>query len=205
MQAQAPVVAPLSPVLAPQSSLTKLSSPSGVSSPTSTPPAVPPASRPKPTGMPVENALLALAYVLLLASVAPGLAAYDSPTWAAVPTMLVVAGYSAAVLKNFSAKEEGKRLERVQWLAWVVYYTLSIVWPLPMHWYDSLVIITLITMPDNLRGSVLMAVYYLLSGADAMAANNVLQTCGRGLLLALTTHEVMRTAGQVRDGVMPAV
>jgi hypothetical protein len=137
--------------------------------------------------MKLEEALLALAYGLLLLATLPSLAQFGTSSWAVVPVWLVLVGYAGSVLRYTAPSEqEAKRRARVVWLAWVFYYALAVVWPLPLHWYDVLVIASLIITPDTLKSSPPMALYYLLTAATYMQQQDALQVAGRLLLAGVT-------------------
>ena len=142
----------------------------------------------------LSHSLLAVAYTLILAATIPTIASSDV-SWALVPLLLAVVGYSGSILKALAPDEkQAKKLAKVVWLAWVIYYSLAVIWPLPMHWYDSLVILSLLLMPDNMTGSALMAVYYLFSAAEYMHQQNALQVAGRVILTVLVTIEAAQQA-----------
>lgn len=145
--------------------------------------------------MKLEYLLLGVAYTLLLVATLPDLAQYDSLRWELVPVWLILVGYASSIMRYTlaSSETEEKRLARVTWLAWIAYYSLAIVWPLPMHWYDALIITALLISPEDLKSSALVALYYLFSAATAMKEQDVLQVCGRLILTVVTTVGAART------------
>lgn len=148
--------------------------------------------------MQLEYVLLAVAYTLLLVATLPDLMQYDSVRWELVPVWLVTVGYASSIMRYTLARsdQEERRLARVAWLAWISYFTLAIVWPLPMHWYDALIITALLISPDDLRSSALVALYYLFGSATAITEQNVLQLCGRLLLAGITAVGAARSLQQ---------
>ena len=142
----------------------------------------------------LSHSLLAVAYTLLLVATLPKIASSEL-SWALVPGWLMMVGYSASILKSLARDEkQSKKLAKVVWLAWVIYYALAIIWPLPMHWYDSLVVLSLLLMPDNMTGSALMAVYYLCSAAEYMHQQDALQVAARAILTVVVTIESAQQA-----------
>lgn len=135
----------------------------------------------------LKEALMAVAYTLILAATIPNLATYDSFNWGLVPIWFMLVGYSAAIMKSLTPSEKSaKKLARVVWVAWIAYYSLAVVWPLPLHWYDSLVIVSLLITPDDLTSSAFMAVYYAMSAASYLEKQDALQVSGRIILAAVT-------------------
>lgn len=145
--------------------------------------------------MKLEYLLLGVAYSLLLAAALPELARYDSLRWELVPLWLALVGYASSIMRYTIAKtdQQERRLARVSWLAWITYFSLAIVWPLPMHWYDILIITALLTSPEDLKSNALVAVYYLLGSATAVHEGNALQLCGKLLLAAVTAVGAARS------------
>lgn len=141
--------------------------------------------------VPVSNALSALAYVLLIGANVHLLTAHDTWSWAIVPTWLLMTGYAASLLKNLAADQRAKTLERVAWLTRIVFFSTALLWPLPLQWYDIFLLVSLLVTPGHMRGSVAMVMYYLFSSAAYLAKEDVLQVCGRGLLLAITLEEAL--------------
>lgn len=134
-----------------------------------------------------KQLLAAFAYALLMAATVPLLAAHAEVSWGMLPLWLIMTGYTASVLKNLSSEEDqAKRYLHVVWLSWFTYYTIALVWPLPMHWYDSFAVLALVSAPDSLMGGVLMTGYYLLTTASYAEKGNALQVSGRGILLVLS-------------------
>lgn len=136
------------------------------------------------------EALTVLAYVLLLTATVPVLAQYESAqsgfAWAMIPVCLVLTGYTASIMKAVAPeKDDAKRFDHVVWLTWTTFYTLSLIWPLPLHWYDVLAITALIAQRDNALGASLLALYYLLSAHTYMGKGDALQVCGRLILLGV--------------------
>lgn len=145
--------------------------------------------------MKLEYLLLGIAYTLLLVAALPELAQYDSLRWELVPVWLMLVGYASSVMRYTLARSdaEERRLARVAWLAWITYFSLAIIWPLPLKWYDVLIISALLISPEDLKSSALVAVYYLLGSATAMHDGKVLQLCGKLLLSAVTAVGAART------------
>lgn len=145
--------------------------------------------------MKLDNVLLGVAYALLLVAALPDLMQYDSVRWELVPVWLVLVGYASSFMRYTLARTdaEERRLARVTWLAWITYFTLAIVWPLPMHWYDALIITALLISPDDLKSSALVALYYLLGSATAVQEQKALQLCGKLLLAGVTAVGAARS------------
>lgn len=145
--------------------------------------------------MKLEYLLLGVAYTLLLVAALPELAKYDSLRWELVPVWLMLVGYAASLMRYTIAKtdQEERRLARVSWLAWITYFSLAIIWPLPLHWYDALIITALLISPEDLRSNALVALYYLLGSATAMQDGAVLQLCGKLLLASVTAVGAARS------------
>lgn len=159
--------------------------------------------------MKLDYLLLTLAYVLLLVAALPDLAQYDTLRWELVPVWLVLVGYATSIMRYGVAKNEQdeRRLARVAWLAWITYYSLAIVWPLPMNWYDALIITALLVSPDDLKSSALVALYYLLGSATAMKNQQVVQLCGKLLLATVTAagavQSMQKRPKDARDTAQP--
>lgn len=137
-------------------------------------------------GLSSTELLTAVAYVLLLAANIPLVAQYKEFGWALVPLWLIMTGYTASILKSVTRdKERSKRYAGVVWLVWVTYYTLAVMWPLPLHWYDALVVSALFAVDKSLLSSGLLATYYTFSAAAYAKAGDALQVTGRVLLTCL--------------------
>lgn len=66
------------------------------------------------------------------------------------------------------------------------YFCLLIIWPLPLKWYDSFAIVSLLATSNDLTaGNVLLALYYAASAASHAGHGDVLQTLGRSILGAV--------------------
>lgn len=142
-----------------------------------------------------KDYLMIFAYVLLLAAVVPTLAQYDRPTWALVPIWLVLVGYSASILK--AATNDTSRKERygnVVMIAWLTYFTMAIMWPLPMHWYEALVVLSFLPSTGLVSNGLLMA-YYMFSAVSYLDKAEALQFSARAILSAVaavaTAHEMV--------------
>lgn len=131
-----------------------------------------------------RHVLMALAYALLFVASIPSLAAFEGFEWAVAPIWLALVGYSASVLKNLSDGDTSERFERVVWLSWMTYYTLCVVWPFPLHWYDSLPMVALFLEKSTLRDAML-TLYYAFSASTYMGHGDAMQVSGRLLLVAL--------------------
>lgn len=72
------------------------------------------------------------------------------------------------------------------------YFCLLIIWPLPLKWYDSLAMLSLLATTNDLTaGNVLLALYYAASAASHAGHGDVLQTVGRttlGVVAGLSLH-----------------
>lgn len=142
----------------------------------------------------LTGVLMAVAYALIMSATIPALAEYDTFTFALVPVWLVLVGYSASIMKSLTPSEKSaKDLAHVAWLAWFTYYLLAIMLPLPMHWYDALVIMSLLISPENLVGSPLMAAYYVLSAATYLEQQDALQVSGRIILATVTAGGALQS------------
>lgn len=147
--------------------------------------------------MEVSSVLMACAYVLLIVTTVSSLSGYSDFSWELVPTWLVLAGYSASVLKSLGTTKESKeRYEQVTLLAWFTYYTLCIIWPFPLHWYDGLAMASLFVRGQFL-GNALMSAYYAITAAAY--ADDALQVSARLLLVGLSSHAALQTMPRDMD------
>lgn len=127
----------------------------------------------------------AFGYMLLITATIPTLASFDGFGWAVVPVWLSLAGFSGSVLKNLSTTNDSKKkLEQAVWLIWMTYYALCLVFPFPLHWYDSLAMLSLF-LPGTIFANSMMMLYYIMTAHAYMGAENALQVAGR-LLVATT-------------------
>lgn len=130
-----------------------------------------------------EELLMILGYTLLFAAMVPTLMSTPKVTWALLPTWLVMTGYVASILKSGTPSDErSRRYEETAMLVWLAHYTIAIIWPLPLHWYDSLVIFALLASKTTFSGSMLMTAYYVISAASYAESRDVLQISGRCIL-----------------------
>ena len=152
-----------------------------------------------PDAITTVEMLGAIAYVLLLAASIPSLAASSATgiNWALLPTWLLMTGYTASILKNLSPDKRSKRYANVVWLVWFTYYTLAIIWPFPLAWYDGLAMMALLLPPGGLEASALMGVYYVMSGVKYLGHGDSLQVSARSILVVVMGAAVAR-AVQVR-------
>jgi hypothetical protein len=149
----------------------------------------------------VHKILAVFAYLLLIAAVLPKLARYDQLTWALVPVWLIATGYVSAILKTAAPDQRtSKKFEAVTWLVWLSYFVLAIVWPLHMHWYDSLVTLALFATPGSGLMNGLMCAYYVLSASGYLVEQNALQVMGRSVLAALAATATANTWPSEADG-----
>jgi len=125
-----------------------------------------------------------MAYTLLFVASIPNLAAFEGFEWAVVPIWLALVGYSASVLKNLTTEDTSKKFERVVWLSWMTYYSLCVVWPFPLHWYDSLAMVSLF-LEKSALSNFMLTVYYAFSASTYMGHGDAMQVSGRLLLVAL--------------------
>lgn len=148
----------------------------------------------------LHKSLMAFAYTLIFVAVLPSLASYDSFSWAVVPVWIAVVGYSSSILKNLSDGDSAKRFEKVVWLAWITYYSLCLVWPFPLHWYDSLIVATLF-LESGALSNALLTTFYLFSAAKYMEHGDALQVSGRMLLVVLlATTVLLPKKNDIKDG-----
>lgn len=137
------------------------------------------------------NLLTAFAYLLLLGATAPKLAHFTGFEWAMLPIWLVMVVYVASILKNLSTKDRKERFDRVMMLALFAYFAVCLVWPFPLEWYDSLLLLSLFAA-DTVVGKALQGVYYFVSAATYMQDNNIVQTSARliitGVLAGAVVH-----------------
>jgi hypothetical protein len=141
-----------------------------------------------------EELLTILGYTLLFAALVPQVVNAPEVTWALFPTWLVMTGYVASILKGGTEDEtRARRYEETVMLVWLTYYALAIIWPLPMHWYDSLVIFALLFSRTTFSGSVLMAAYYMISAAAYAGSADALQVSGRCILAGVSVGAAWRS------------
>lgn len=143
--------------------------------------------------MRVVALLAALAYALLLVSTLPGLyhQGAGATWWAAVPVVLAVVAYAASVLKSVSPEyEQYMRFAQVAWLSWVTYYILSFVTHRHMHWYEVLVVMSLMAWPHKTLAAALLLTYYMVSMSAYLDASDAMQTVARAILVCTTAWEV---------------
>lgn len=138
-----------------------------------------------------QDMLLALAYSLLLVANLVALSGFPDGSWAVVPIWLLLAAYSASILKALTTGEQTKKFGHVSLLAFFVFYVSTVVWPQPLHWYDALPALTLFARDTSLS-SVLLSVYYLFSASTYATTGDVLQVCGRALLMAVIATDIKR-------------
>lgn len=145
--------------------------------------------------MPPTNLLVAFAYILLVIATLPTVAEYSGWSVGLFAVWLTLVGYSAAILKAASSSEEtSRRFDGVAWLAWLAYYTLSAVWQLPLHWYDSLAM-TALFIPKTFLNYVLMAIYYAFGAASYMGHADVMQVTGRMILMIIMGQAALQAYG----------
>lgn len=131
------------------------------------------------------DALMALGYALMLGLTVPKLAAYDGGfEWAMVPLWILLVLYSSATLKSLSPKEHKDRLEQVIVLSLTAYFTMRIVWPFDMSWYESLIVCAILVRGQFL-GYSLMAAYYAISATTSMHHLAPVEATVRMLLAAV--------------------
>lgn len=144
----------------------------------------------KRKGVTTTKAVMALGYGAVLAAVVPTLAAYDEVSWAMGATLLMVTGYSLSIVRALSpTSEQFARARRALLVVWLTYYALAISLPLPLHWYDSLVVMSLLVEDDYVAAS-LLVFYYAFSAAAYMGKQDALQAAGRAVLLAVSASAV---------------
>lgn len=136
-----------------------------------------------------EDVLLALAYCLLAVANVVSLSGYPDGSWAVVPIWLALAGYAASAIKALATGERGRKFERVSWLAWFIFYSASLFWPLDIHWYDALAALSLFNRNTPL-GNTMLTLYYLFSASTYAGAGDVLQVAGRMMLVALLATDI---------------
>ena len=137
------------------------------------------------TSLTSHQVLMALAYALLFVATVPALDRHEGFAWALLPIACALVGHSASVLKNLSTSKESKsRFDQVAWLAWIVFYSVCLVWPFTVQWFDILVVAALFLEASLFRDSLLI-VYYSISASHYMEHGNVLQVVGRLLLAQL--------------------
>lgn len=147
--------------------------------------------------------LAAFAYTLILIATIPLLAQYKTATWALLPTWLVMTGYTAAILKSATDDPTdpnlSKRFGEVVWLTWLTYYTLVLVWPLHMHWYEAFVVLSLFAYPDKYVTPALLTVYYMFSTATYLEVGDALQVAGRGILAGVAAAQLGQAVQDPQD------
>jgi hypothetical protein len=144
---------------------------------------------------PLSSAKLmtALGYGLIVAGIVPTLAAFHALTWAIVPVWLMLTGYTASILKSLSTDHDrSKRFGDVVLLAWTSFFAIAVMWPrdVHVHWYDSLVLFSIMAYPDPVVPAALLTAYYALSASSHMQRGEVLQVAGRGILAAVMADQV---------------
>lgn len=143
--------------------------------------------------MPVTagNVLMALGYATVLAATVPKLAAQDELSWHTGAFLLLVIAHSLSITKSLSPTyEQKKRVTRALLVVLLAYYTLAVMLPLPLHWYDVLVIMSLL-VGDDYVAATLLVFYYLFSAAHYMDKQEALQVSGRTILLAVAASNVV--------------
>ena len=136
---------------------------------------------------PTKELLTILGYALLFAALVPTLVNTPTVTWALLPTWLIMTGYVASILKEATEDTtRSRRYEETVLLVWLTYYTIAIIWPLPMHWWDALVIFALLFSRTTFSGSLLMAAYYMISAASYAGSADALQVSGRCILAGVS-------------------
>lgn len=143
---------------------------------------------------------MALGYATVLAGVVPVLAAYSEVSWKMGATLLLVTGYALSIVKALSpTDEQKKRATRAALAVWLTYYSAAVMLPLPLHWYDVLVVMSLLVGDDYVAATMLVF-YYLFSAAHYMGERQALQVAGRTILLAVAASVVASEYGKPRRG-----
>lgn len=154
------------------------------------PDAMPPTADPT-NKLSTVGILSVLAYTLILVALLADMAMHERFSWAVFPLVVAIVGYLASLLKSVSTeKDQKERFKVLALLAWITYYTIAIVWPLPMHWYDGLVVLALFEWPRDTIVLAMLLVYYVASASTHMSKGEVLQVCGRGILAGVCAYEL---------------
>ena len=119
--------------------------------------------------------------------------ARDTTSWASLPPLLLLATYSAYLVKYTTAsKETYERMNDAARVLRAAFFCLVIIWPFPtLHWYDAFAMLALLlTTNDLTAGNLLLALYYSISAASHAAhggggVGGVLQVAGRTVLGAV--------------------
>lgn len=139
-----------------------------------------------------RTALLVVAYVLLLCAVVPAFTRYKTPSWGLVPLWLVLTGHTLNLMRYGTPDDrEAKRFETAALFVWLAFYMIAIMWPLPMHWFDALFVLSLFLDRSSPFGLAMISAYYLFSLAYYASLYEPFQVSARGILAGTLTQDLL--------------
>jgi hypothetical protein len=138
-----------------------------------------------------RNALLVFAYVLLLIASVPAFAKFETLSWGLVPLWLVLVGHTLNLMRFATPKQEdARRFEVAALTVWATYFMIAIMWPLHMHWFDALLVLSLFLDRSSPIGLAMFSSYYVFSLAFYMSTYDPLQVSSRAIMAGTLVQDI---------------
>lgn len=107
---------------------------------------------------------------------------------ASAPLLLLLATHTAYIARYVATDERTYEwLNDLGRVLRAAYFALLIIWPLPLKWYDSFAMLSLLATDNDLTaGNLLLALYYASSAAAHAGHGDILHAVGRTTLAVVS-------------------